>query len=206
MRILALFAFLITSCTSTAVATIAPYTPDPIKTVSPAEYTIEVPTFTATVSPTPKFAETVTADNFVITVYIPNILEMPVVQQPYSAFVSEEEHEFTQFSLAKDSVGLLAHDYLAGKYLSGIFIGEEIYITYNSGVVHKYVVIERIEFQATIPLSPYSDFIDVKTQEYYTTEELFNFIYNRPSFLILQTSIEPRAWGRLFIIAERTYG
>ena len=211
MRILALFAFLITSCmTAEAIATIAPYTSEPIKTASPAEYTIEVPTFTATVSPTPKFAETVSEDDILTRVYIPTILALPVKQQPYPAFVTEEDDEFTQFSLASDygSTGLLAHNYLAGRHLPEITIGEEIYLVYESGIIHKYTVIEVLQFQTVNPYSVYSDFIPT-TGDRLTVEELFELIYNRPGFLILQTSIateESGAWGRLFVIAERNYG
>jgi hypothetical protein len=192
-----------TSCiTVEAVGTIAPYTPFPTSTPT---YT---PTSTPTHTPTPRFAESIAIEDVVTAIYIPGLLLLPIGQQPYPAFVTEEEDEFTEFGLAADygSIGLLAHNYLAGKYLPEIETGEIIYLTYTSNVTHKYIAIEFWRFQALDPYSVYSDFILTVTGDHLTVEELFDFIYNRPGSLILQTSIAPGAWGRLFIIAERIIG
>ncbi len=51
-------------------------------------------------------------------IYIPDLLTAPVVQQPSGdhEFISTEENALTQFGLASQfgSIGLLAHNYLAG--------------------------------------------------------------------------------------------
>ncbi|HRJ74870.1 MAG TPA: hypothetical protein PLX90_02685, partial [Anaerolineales bacterium] len=52
---------------------------------------------------------------------------------------------------------------------------------------------------------PYSNFIDLNTQEFLTAEGLFNKVYRGDFHVTLQTCIEKDgdlSWGRLFIIAK----
>ncbi|MDQ3004638.1 MAG: hypothetical protein M3R47_04550 [Chloroflexota bacterium] len=52
-------------------------------------------------------------------VYVPNVLALPVVQQPSgnAGYVSSNDDQATQFAMASQfgNVGLLAHNYLSGK-------------------------------------------------------------------------------------------
>ncbi|MFN3491076.1 MAG: hypothetical protein ACK40V_02555, partial [Anaerolineales bacterium] len=55
------------------------------------------------------------------------------------------------------------------------------------------------------PLSPYSNFIDLETEEFLTAEGLFNKVYRGDFHVTLQTCIEKDgslSWGRLFIVAK----
>ena len=142
-------------------------------------------------------------------VSVSDILFFDVIQQPLDnpAFVSEQKNIVTQFRLASDygAIGLVAHNYLAGALFPQIKMGQTIELTCEDGA-EVYTVIEILRFQALQPLSPYSDYVDPESGAGYTNVELFDLIYNRPAYLILQTSIataESDAWGRLFIIAER---
>jgi hypothetical protein len=70
----------------------------------------------------------------------------------------------------------------------------------------RFVVTEIQQYQALVPDSSSSDFIDLTTREYLNASQLFKKVYgNQSGNLILQTCIEAEqnpTWGRVFIIAE----
>lgn len=135
---------------------------------------------------------------------------LPIVQQPRgnSNFVSSLQNYVTEFQTAANygTVGLLAHNYLAGRHFFQILPGQEITLVYSGLRTERFVVTEIQRYQALEPESPSSDFIDLKTGKYLTTSQLFKKIYKEPSgYLILQTCIsvpDSPSWGRLFILAE----
>ena len=141
---------------------------------------------------------------------IESLVTLPITQQPRgnSNFVSTLKDYVTEFQVAADygTVGLLAHNYLAGRYFFQILPGQEITLVYSGQRTERFVVTEIQEYQALVPESPSSDFIDLTTGNYLTVSQLFKNIYrNQPGYLILQTCIstqESPSWGRLFIIAE----
>ena len=55
-------------------------------------------------------------------VYVPNVLALPIVQQPADKpyYVSNHNGEATQFSIASQygNIGLLAHNNLSGRFFS----------------------------------------------------------------------------------------
>ncbi len=142
-------------------------------------------------------------------IYIAGILAAPIVQQPrgMEEFVSPWQNIVTQFGLASNhgSVGLLAHNYLAGKSFSLLQPGQEIHLVYGDGRIATFIVSEILHYQALEPDSTSSSFIDLDTRESQSYASLFSRIYNRPGQVVFQTCIsagEDIAWGRLFIIAE----
>jgi hypothetical protein len=142
-------------------------------------------------------------------IYIAGILAAPIVQQPrgMEEFVSPWQNIVTQFGLASNhgSIGLLAHNYLAGKSFSVLQPGQEIHLVYGDGQIATFIVSEILHYQALQPDSTSSTFINLDTRQSQSYASLFSSIYNRPGQVIFQTCIsaaDDLTWGRLFVIAE----
>lgn len=144
-----------------------------------------------------------------IGIYIPNVLANRIVQQPSgnNEFVSPWENIITQFSLASGlgSIGLIAHNDLAGKSFALLKLGQEIDLVYGDGRTSTFIVSEVLQYQALDANSISSTFMDVRNQSLHTAAGLFTDVYNRPGTVVLQTCItagDNPSWGRLFIIAK----
>jgi hypothetical protein len=111
------------------------------------------------------------------------------------------------FSTASNygSIGLIAHNHLAGREFFEVEMNDEIYLIYGNGDVQRYVVSEIREYQALSPTSPYSSFINLAyTDRTISYRDLFFDTYGIGNRLVLQTCISRNnydSWGRLFIIA-----
>jgi len=140
-------------------------------------------------------------------------VSLAVVQQPdgNAAYVSTEKGKVTQFSMAAQygSIGLVAHNTLAGKYFNGLSDGDKITLIYGDGTRVNYKVTDIYRYQAVSPTSPYSDFVDPENDKNtLSVETVFNSIYSENGRLVLQTCISKgkvESWGRLFVVAEPTY-
>lgn len=157
------------------------------------------------------FVETVkNGDETVLRgIYVANLMALPIVQQPYGqpGFVSSTDSVLTQFSMASEvgNLGLLAHNYLAGKFFPMIKQGHRIVLIYGDGYMESFLVEDILSYQALSPLSPYSQFKDLKTESILSAEDLFREVYRGDYHLTLQTCIANEgnaSWGRLFIIAK----
>jgi len=142
-------------------------------------------------------------------IYIPDLLTASVVQQPSGdhEFISTEENTLTQFGLASQfgSIGLLAHNYLAGASFSQLERGQKFYLIYGDGRMTAFVVTEILRYQALDPNSTSSKFLDLETNRLLSARDLFAKVYKRRGQVIFQTCIasgEQPSWGRLFIISE----
>ena len=142
-------------------------------------------------------------------IYIPGVLAGWVAQQPAKnpGFVSSVEDTLTQFQLASrfGSIGLLGHNYLAGKNFSLLAKGQGFYLIYGNGKTAAFTVTQSLQFQALQPSSSASNFIDLEDGTFLTASQLLIKAYNRPGQVVLQTCISANgndSWGRLFIIAE----
>lgn len=142
-------------------------------------------------------------------IYIRGVMAYPIVQQPAgnAGYVSHRDGELTQFRMASayGTVGLLAHNYLAGASFQSIERGDEIILIYGDGRTQTFLVEDIQRYQALQPFSPYSNFRDLDTDAVLTAEQLFNKVYRGDFHLTLQTCIEHEgnlSWGRLFIIAK----
>jgi hypothetical protein len=150
--------------------------------------------------------------NNVTGVYVKDVLAYPVTQQPSgsAAYVSSKRDVLTQFSSPKryGTVGILAHNYLAGVSFYDLSRGQDIYVLYGDGTMAQYVVTDIRSFQALDPHSPYSDFVDLDTDTRHTAKSVFYQVYGNKDKLVLQTCIEMQgngSWGRMFVIAEQIY-
>jgi hypothetical protein len=140
---------------------------------------------------------------------LPGIFSYSIVNQPQGqpGFVSSAPNTLTKFQLVERyrSIGLLAHNYLAGDQFYGINIGDILTLEMNNGATRKYRVIAIKQYQALSPYSPYSEFINLSSGDSITASALFTEIYGSQGKLVLQTCIERNgveAWGRYFVISE----
>lgn len=141
-------------------------------------------------------------------VYVPNVLALPVVQQPVenSGYVSNNDGQVTQFGMASQygNVGLLAHNYLSGKVFSQLVVGQEVRLIYGDGKVEYFVIKEVLKYQALQPNSQWSSFRDLKDDTVLTAEQMFNRVYTGERHVTFQTCIYAEgisSWGRLFVVA-----
>lgn len=141
--------------------------------------------------------------------YSENIFALQVIQQPSgkAGFVSSIEGVATQFSMTNQygTTGLLAHNYLSGRYFFGLEVGDIVQIVYGNGEVKGYQIAEIQRYQALQPNSSNSQFLDLNTGEKLSATQLFKRVYMGNHHLTLQTCIQEGSedsWGRLFIIAN----
>jgi hypothetical protein len=141
-------------------------------------------------------------------VYAPNVMALPVVQQPSDDpyYVSNHDGEATQFSIASQygNIGLLAHNHLSGKSFSKLSIGQEVELVYGDGRIEYFVVTEILHFQALQPQSQQSSFLNLDTSETLSANQMFNRVYAGSHHLTFQTCIKAygnMSWGRLFVLA-----
>ena len=142
------------------------------------------------------------------SVYIADVLELPVVQQPADDpyYVSNRNGEATQFGMASQygNMGLLAHNTLSGKYFSKLDVGQEVRLVYGDGRVEYFVIKQVLRFRALEPESVTSSFQNLDRNEVLSSGEMFNRAYAGERRLVFQTCIEANgnvSWGRLFVIA-----
>jgi hypothetical protein len=142
-------------------------------------------------------------------VYVPNVLALPVIQQPSGddGYVSNKDDQTTQFAMASQfgSVGLLAHNYLSGRFFSELAVGQEVRLVYGNGKVEYFVITEILRYQALEPNSQLSSFRSLDHSEILSAEQMFKRVYAGERHVTFQTCIAANgtvSWGRLFIVAE----
>jgi len=141
-------------------------------------------------------------------VYIPDVMALPIVQQPAgnAGYVSTEDDKLTQFAMASQfgNIGLLAHNHLSGKFFAQLAVGQEVRLVYGNGKVEYFVITQVLQYQALQPTSPYSSFHNVNKDERLTAEQMFKRVYFGDRHVTFQTCITKDgnpSWGRLFVIA-----
>lgn len=146
----------------------------------------------------------------VVGIFVPGVLALPVGQQPKgnAGFVTREKEKTTQFNLARQygTVGILAHNDLAGAQFSGIELGQYAVVVYGDGRIEYYAVEEVQKYQALSPTSTFSDFVNLDgSNERLSAGQLFARVYGPGKRLVFQTCIAGEgdaSWGRMFIIAQ----
>src|SRR6266542_1807672 len=135
-------------------------------------------------------------------VYVPNVLALPVVQQPADSpyYVSSHKGEATQFSIASQygNIGLLAHNNLSGESFSKLSVGQEVELVYENGGVEDFVITKVLRFQALQPQSQQSSFLDLDNSETLSANQMFNRVYTGSRHLTFQTCIKENgdaSWG-----------
>lgn len=159
-----------------------------------------------------RFVETIKNghSNEVVGVFIPGVLALPVGQQPKNdaGFVTRTPDAATQFRMAGTygTIGILAHNDLAGAQFSNIKKDQYAVIVYGTGRLAYYIISDFEQYQALMPTSTFSDFVDLSgTRKTLTAGDLFTRIYGTGNRLVFQTCIAANgdpSWGRLFIIAR----
>lgn len=146
---------------------------------------------------------------FVQRVYVDGILDWQVVQQPKddTNYVSSDDDALTEFASVSQygNIGLLAHNYLAGKSFLRLKVGQEISVWYSTGETEVFVVTEILRYQALDPKSPYSSFQNLKDDgQTLSSGQMFDRVYKGNHHLTFQTCIAKdgmSSWGRLFVLA-----
>jgi hypothetical protein len=146
----------------------------------------------------------------IVGVFAEENFAYPIIQQPVNnpAFVSTEEGKVTQFATASryGSIGLIAHNTLAGADFSLLQVGDVITLVYGDGSARTYSVTQIKQFQALSPTNPYSAFKDLEDPSTtLSVATVFTSVYAVTDRLVLQTCIAKDgidSWGRLFVIAE----
>jgi hypothetical protein len=140
--------------------------------------------------------------------YAPGLFASDVVPQPegYPGFISRADDVLTQFGSASEvgSIGLLAHDYLAGRDFPLLEPGQLVHLVYGDGRLATYRISQSLRYRALQPRSAHSDFEYLAGGGRLGAAGLFSAIYARPGALVLQTCIEADGlpmWGRLFVVA-----
>ena len=142
-------------------------------------------------------------------VYVPNVLALPVIQQPSgnTGYVSNKDDQATQFAMASQfgSVGLLAHNYLSGRFFAELTVGQEVRLVYGNGRVEFFVITEILRYQALEPNSQLSSFRSLEHSEVLSAEQMFKRVYAGERHVTFQTCIAANgnvSWGRLFVVAK----
>lgn len=158
----------------------------------------------------PAFIESVTDGEAAVLrgVYVDGLFALRVIQQPrfYTTYVSPSDDSVTQFSSADElgNIGLLAHNYLSGRYFFDLRPGQMIALIYGDGRLESYRVMGTFAYQAESPRSSSSDFIDLENNEVFAADSLFVKMYGGRKHLVFQTCITRNgnsSWGRLFVSA-----
>jgi len=137
----------------------------------------------------------------------------PIVQQPANrgGYISSELGELTQFRMAANygNIGLLAHNYVYEQPFTGLDFfyfqkGDKVNIYYENGSIERFVITEKLEYQALQPKSPFSQFRSLEDDTILTVEQMFKRVYMGDRHVTFQTCILENgevSWGRLFVIA-----
>jgi hypothetical protein len=165
----------------------------------------------AAVGALPEFAAALpeSAANQVVGVYSPGVLALRIQQQPAGApaFVSETADAATMFSLARKygTIGLLAHNHLAGSAFFDLRVGMPIATIFGDGTVGHYIVTKTERYRALEPSSPYSHFTSLNGDgSRLSSTDLFYATYAGDGELVFQTCIargDDPSWGRYFVTA-----
>lgn len=141
-------------------------------------------------------------------VYVPNVLALPIVQQPADDpyYVSNHDGEVTQFATVSQygNIGLLAHNNLSGQAFSKLSVGQEVELVYGDGRIEKFIITQVLRFQALQPQSQQSSFLNLDNSETLSANQMFDRVYTGSHHLTFQTCIKANgnmSWGRLFVVA-----
>lgn len=197
---------------STSSAAAAPSSPilSPIANTSGSDAQIEKPSSQAALPNYRSFISDLKSGRPELAgVYVRGLFAYKVIQQPSNnpAYVSTQADALTQFSLASNyrTIGLLGHNNLAGSSFFNLAKNQDIILVNGDGSTSFYQVYDIQRYRALSPESPYSQFIDLATNERLSAEQLFNNVYGKGNILVFQTCIaveDVPSWGRIFVLAR----
>lgn len=146
----------------------------------------------------------------VVGVFVSGKLALRVLEQPggQPGHVTDQPNAVSHFSLAQyyGTVGLIAHNTLAGAEFFQLKSGDRIVLLRESGSRQVFTVGAIRRLQALSPWSGMSSFRDLEQPGLTLSAlALFNQVYAGGHPLVLQTCITEDgnpSWGRLFVLAE----
>ncbi len=105
-------------------------------------------------------------------------VRLDVVQQAYSSYVPTVDGEAAEFISARwmGNVGLLAHDYLAGRHFKGLEIGDRVTVTYADGSRERFEIVRVERYRALEPMNVRGKFLDAGGRTWSATD-LFVRVY-----------------------------
>ncbi len=140
--------------------------------------------------------------------YVAGLMALRIVQQPKGegGFISTEAGTATQFQNADafQTVGLLAHNTLAGKDFFGLQPGQDLVLIYGDGRAEHFRVADRVDYQRLTRADLRSNFLELATGKAWTADEVFAHFYRQAHRLTLQTCLkrdEMADWGVHFVVA-----
>jgi hypothetical protein len=140
--------------------------------------------------------------------YVKGMMALRIVQQPNGdpKYVSQDSNTATQFYRAGlfGTIGLLAHNFLAGKNFLNLQPGQDLILIYGNGKIEHFQVSEIADYQRLTLADIHSDFLDVDTQVRSSADQVFSKYYEVGHVLTLQTCLaryEVSDWGVRFITA-----
>jgi hypothetical protein len=148
-------------------------------------------------------------DGVLTGVYVAGVMALKVLQQPDgdASFISAEDGTATQFqsSTFYGVVGLLAHNFLSGRYFQELNPSQKVTLIYGDGSLENYRITDIANFERLVQGDLRSNFRDLATDAEWTVDEVFNQFYTGDRHLTLQTCIEKDGvwnWGVQFIVAD----
>jgi hypothetical protein len=149
----------------------------------------------------------------IVGLWIENVMALQVVYQPTDkpGFVSTVNEVVTYFLYPWQKAGnhgMLAHNYLAGRYFFDVGLGDIVTLVFGDGNYMDFEVTEIKEYQALEPHNPYGSFIDLESGEQLNVNNVFIEVYMGDFHTTLQTCIangSETEWGRHFTIAPPLY-
>ena len=220
--ILGIFTFAVAACSNSSNAVLVE--PSASMTPSPQITGILLPSPTllptATIQPTEELHSGPVFDQFVesiktgekgkiVGLWVEDKMALMVLYQPASqpGFVSTIEDVATYFLLPykmASNYGMLAHNYLAGRYFFDVEVGDIVQLVFGDGDYQDFEVAEIQSYQALQPNNPRSEFIDLVSGDQLSANNLFIKVYMGSFHTTMQTCIANGAsteWGRIFILA-----
>ena len=125
---------------------------------------------------------------------------LQIERQPHGnkAYVTDSPETLTLVDA--EALFLLAHDHLAGQYIAGLVVGDEVVIQLQTGQV-EYAITSIERFTAVDPYNPHSNLVDDTGYELLTAQVHW-MIMGVADRLVFQTCFD-NSTGRMFVIAER---
>jgi hypothetical protein len=147
--------------------------------------------------------------NKIVGLWVDGKMALTVVYQPASnpGFVSTVDNVATYFLLPykmAGNYGMLAHNYLAGRFFFDLVNGDVIQLVFGDGDYQDFEVADIKDYQALQPNSPRSDYINLVSGAQLTANNLFYEVYMGNFHTTLQTCIAQGiedSWGRRFVLA-----
>jgi hypothetical protein len=145
-----------------------------------------------------------------VGVFVEGKLAARVLEQPAGnpGYVTTRADAASHFALAQDhnTVGLVAHNTLAGRAFIDLVQGDQVVLVYDNGSRRLFIVTGIRRMQALSPSSATSAFRDLAHPDgTLTAQTVFNEVYGGTYPLVMQTCITQDgndAWGRLFVLAQ----